>query len=153
MEDTDLKHFGALPFEENGKKHIVKIVPSFDFLIIEIDGDIKKIDLGDSERLEQELLKGKTIEMDLVIGSEEAIRVKIIWSGQSLAGGSKATTIKIAEEMKIAVKKAKPTATVEKEIKETIRKIESNLFPFIVTQDIDVFRGALSINKVVNWYA
>lgn len=148
LEDTDLKYFGSLPIEK-GKKHIVKIIPNPDFLIIEINGTIKKIDLGDSERLEQELHKGKTIEMDVVIGP---ITAKIAWQGKHLAGGSKATTMEIVEEIKVERKKAIPATDITPDIQTTINKIESNLLPFIAIQDIEIYRGSVSIQKTRNWY-
>lgn len=145
LEESELEYFGALPSEEKGKEYVVRITPSFDFLLLEINGKIKNISLGNSERLEQELRKGKIIEMELIIGN---IKVKFTWKGEQLAGGSKAMTMKIVEDLKIEAKKAMPSSIIEKEILGTISEIESNRFPFIAMQEIEIFKGSLSLQRV-----
>ena len=104
VSDDDLKYLRAIPTKED-RKFSVRVIPSFDFLVIEINGDIRKINLGDSKRLEQELQRGNTIEMELIIGSRDLFKVNCKWKGKRLAGGGKAMTMEVIEEMKAIVKK------------------------------------------------
>lgn len=151
LEDTEIKYLASLPLEK-GKKYDVKIIPGFDFLIVEINGDIKKLVLGDSNRLEQELCNGKTIEMDVVFGSGGPVKAKVVWRGKRLAGGSKARTMEIVEETKIELKKAMPTSEVTTNIQAVISKINSNILQFIAIQDIEIYKGSIRIQKTSNWY-
>jgi len=151
LDDNDLKYSGSLPLKQK-KKYKIKVIPNFDFLIIEINGNMTKIDVDNSERLEQELLKGKTVEMEFSIGSGGDIRIICTWQGESLAGGSKAMTMKIINQMRVETKKAKPTQEGLNEIQKIFYKIQSNLLPFVCIQDIEIVRGQVRLQKVRNWY-
>ena len=151
LDDIDLESLSALP-RKKGTTPKVKILPAFDFFILKINGKSIKIDLGDSERLEQELKKGNSIEMEFSIGSKEEIKILFEWRGEQLAGGSKAMTMKVIENMKVEVKKAKPTPAQTKEIQKGINKIELHKIPFIGIQDVEVIKGSKRLKKIRNWY-
>lgn len=79
----------------------VTIVPHFDEVVVRVGEEEYNIPLGNAERILGELARGNSVEITVVValpGSEETLEIKTTWVGSKLAGGSKASTIKLLEE-------------------------------------------------------
>ena len=83
------------------RQHAITVVPHFDELVIRVGEDKHIIRLGTTERILDELARGKSVEVTLTVaipGSEMALEIKTTWVGSMLAGGSKASTLKLLED-------------------------------------------------------
>lgn len=94
----------TVPFVEGavaGLRHSVRIVPHFDELVVEVEKETHTVALGNTERILAELARGNSVETVVVItlpGSVETLEIRITWVGSKLAGGSKASTLKLLED-------------------------------------------------------
>lgn len=80
----------------------IEIIPHVDEIIVRVDDKEHVVPLGDSERILEELARGNSVEITIAVvppSLEEALEIRMTWVASKLAGGSKASTLKLVEDI------------------------------------------------------
>lgn len=144
------------PPEKKQSPLTITLIPGLDKLLI-IQGEKKEeISLLSSDDIERELNRNNEVELNVILGTDEKLRVRIIWRKVKLEGkgGSKAKIGKYIEEVKIERQNAFPEQKKEinNEFESVILEMKAKNIRHIIFQTVDLFKNNQIWKSIECWY-